>query len=69
MEGCFYTCAFPANLKFGYAQNLLCLVTKDWWNFVTKNYSPVEKSEVTWEQFIEKFKAEYVPPVERERHA
>ena len=37
MEGCFYTYACPAKLKFSYAQNLLRLGAKDWWNFVTNS--------------------------------
>ena len=56
VDGCFYTCASSKNLKFRYAQNLLRLGVKDWWDFVTKNYSPSEKSMVTWEKFVEKFK-------------
>lgn len=28
VEVCFYTCAFPANVKFRYAQNLLRHATK-----------------------------------------
>lgn len=65
----FYTYGFPTILEFGYAQDLLCLGAHDSWNFVTKNYSPTEKSAVTWEQFVEKFKAECVQLAERERHA
>ena len=67
VEGCFYTSACSANLKFRYMQNLLSLGAKDWCNFFTKNYSAVEKSAVTWEQFVEKFMADYVPPTKRER--
>lgn len=29
VEGSFYTCACPKNLKFKFAQNLLCLGAKD----------------------------------------
>lgn len=69
VEGSFYTCACPANLKFRYVYSLLCLGTKYWWNFITKSYSPTKKSMVTWELLIKKFKADYVPPIERERLA
>lgn len=66
VEVCFYTCAYLEKLKFRYAQNLLCHGAKDWWNFVTKDYSPAEKCVVSREQFVEKFREEYVPLVERE---
>lgn len=69
VEGCFYTCACPVNLKFRYTHNLLRLGAKDRWNFFTKNNSPTKKRAVSWEQFLERFKADYVPPVERERFA
>lgn len=69
VEGCFYTCTYPANLKFIYAQNPLCLGEKGWCNFVTKNYSPVERNTVTWEQYVEKFREEYVVLVERDQPA
>lgn len=42
---------------------------KDWCNFVTKDYPLVDKSIVTWEKFVEKFKEDYVPLIEKERLA
>lgn len=48
VEGCFYTCAIPTNLRFRYAQNLFRHGAKDWWNFVTKDFTPAEKHAVTW---------------------
>lgn len=53
VEGCFYTCSCRSDLKFSYTQNLLCHGVKPWCNFVTKDYSPVEKNAITWEQFVE----------------
>lgn len=49
VEGCFYTCACPINIKFRYAKNLFQHGVKNWWNFFMKDYSPVEKSVVAWE--------------------
>lgn len=62
-EGLKYTC----DVRGVTTQNLLCMGVKVYWNFVTKNYSPNEKNAVTWEQFVEKFRAEYVPQVEKDR--
>ena len=47
--------------------NLLRLGAKDWWKFVTANYSLVEHIVVTWEIFTKMFRDDFVPMVERQR--
>lgn len=49
------------------AHSLLHVGTKDWWNFVTKKYSPAENRAVTWEQFVNKLKEESVLLVKRDQ--
>ena len=67
IEGCFYTCSCPEHLRVRFALNQLRLGAKDWWKFVTVNFTQAEITAVTWERFTEMFRDEYVPPVERER--
>lgn len=67
MEGYFFTCACPKNQKVKFALNLIHLGAKDWREFVTHAFSSVERAAVSWENFLEMFRAEYVPLVERER--
>ncbi|KAL7584909.1 uncharacterized protein LOC128127083 [Lactuca sativa] len=67
IEGCFYTCSCPEHLRVRFALNQLRLGAKDWWKFVTANFTLAETAAVTWEGFTTMFRDEYVPPVERER--
>ena len=67
IEGCFYTCSCPEHLRVRFALNQLRLGAKDWWKFVTANFTLAETAAVTWEGFTTMFREEYVPPVERER--
>ena len=65
VEGFFYTCSCLKNLKVRFALNLFCLGVKDWWKFMTIEYSLVEHSAVTWERFTEMFNDEFGPLVKR----
>ena len=56
-------------MRVRFALNLLRLGAKDWWKFVTIEFSPMEKAAVTWEWFVEMFHEGYVPLMERERLA
>ena len=67
IEGCFYTCSCYENLKVRFALNQLCLGTKDWWKFVTTNYSPADHATVTWDRFTQLSRDKFVPQVEREQ--
>ena len=67
IEGCFYMCSCPEHLRVRFALNQLRLGAKDWWKFVTANFTLAEISEVTWERFTAMFREDYVPLVERER--
>ena len=42
---------------------------KDWWKFVTIDFTPADHAAVTRERFTKLFRDEYVPEVERERLA
>lgn len=66
VEGSFYTFSCSENLRVRFALNLLLLEAKDWWKFVTTDYTLAEHSTVTWERFSEMFINEFVPVVERE---
>lgn len=63
----FYTCSFPENLRVHFALNLLLLGAKDWWKFVTIDYTLAERSMVTRKRFTEIFRYDFVPVVVRER--
>lgn len=69
VEGCFYTCLCPEHMRVWFALYQLRLGAKDWWKFVTADFTSAELAAVTWERFTTMFKDEYVPPVERERLA
>ena len=55
IEGCFYTCSFPEHLRIRFALNQLCLGAKDWWKFVTTDFTLAEITTVTWEKFTTMF--------------
>lgn len=61
----FYTYSCRDDWRVLFALNLLCLGVKDWWKFMIANLSPTKKDAVTWDQFVEMFREEYVPLVER----
>lgn len=67
VEGFFYTCSCPENLRVRFTLSLLRLVPKDWWKFLTADYSLAKHIEWTWERLNEMFRDEFVPVVERER--
>ena len=67
IEGFFYTYSCPQHLRVRFSLNQLRLGAKDWWKFVTTDFTTVELTTVTWERFTVMFRDEYVPPVERER--
>ncbi|KAJ9557883.1 hypothetical protein OSB04_012497 [Centaurea solstitialis] len=64
MEGAFLTSSCSAEVKVRYASNLLRGPAKDWWNIVTEAKSPEQIAAMSWEQFKEIFKEQYVPQVE-----
>lgn len=66
VKGCFYTCSCPDDLRVQFTLNLLRLVVKHWGKFVTTILTHAERAVVTWERFLEMFREEYVPLVERE---
>ena len=61
IDGCFYTCSCPEHLRVQIALNQLRLGAKDWWKFVTADFTPAELTAVTWERFTIMFREEYVP--------
>lgn len=64
-EGAFSTCDFPDELKVKYELNLLYLWEKDQWALVTQTVSHVEHVVLTYEKFLDIFRAQYVSQVER----
>ena len=69
VEGAFRTCSCHENSKVTFAANLLREGAKDWWEIRTKDLTPAQLDAITWPQFKEQFKLEYVPQVEMERLA
>ena len=67
VEGCFYTCSYPKNLRVRFSLNLLCLGAKDWWKFLTADYTPLEHVAMTWERFTAMLRDKFFPTVEHER--
>ncbi|KAI3679919.1 hypothetical protein L2E82_50899 [Cichorium intybus] len=67
VEDAFRTCSCPENSKVTFAANLLREGAKDWWEIRTKDLTPAQLDAITWPQFKEQFKLEYVPQVEMER--
>ncbi|KAI3672891.1 hypothetical protein L6452_38991 [Arctium lappa] len=66
MECAFLTSGCPENLKVRFAVNLLRDGAKDW---CATALTLAERTTLTWEEFVIRFRAEYVPPVEMERIA
>ncbi|KAI3700047.1 hypothetical protein L2E82_44662 [Cichorium intybus] len=69
VEDAFRTCSCPENSKVTFAANLLRDGEKDWWEIQTKDLTPAHLDAITWPQFKEQFKLEYVLQVEMERLA
>ncbi|KAJ9539518.1 hypothetical protein OSB04_032251 [Centaurea solstitialis] len=67
IEGAFLTSSCAAEVKVRYASNLLRGPAKDWWNILSQTKGPEQIEAMTWEQFKELFKEQYVPQVEVER--
>ncbi|KAJ9542210.1 LOW QUALITY PROTEIN: hypothetical protein OSB04_028716 [Centaurea solstitialis] len=67
IEGAFLTSSCAAEVKMRYASNLLRGPAKDWWNILLQTKGPEQIEAMTWEQFKELFKEQYVPQVEVER--
>ncbi|KAJ9565014.1 LOW QUALITY PROTEIN: hypothetical protein OSB04_000980 [Centaurea solstitialis] len=67
VEGAFLTSSCSEEMKVRYASNLLRKAAKDWWNLINRTRTPEQIAAMTWEQFKELFKEQYVPQVEVER--
>lgn len=51
IEGCFYMCPCLEHLRVLFALNQLRLGVKDWWKFVTTDFTLADHAAVTWERF------------------
>ncbi|KAJ9561958.1 LOW QUALITY PROTEIN: hypothetical protein OSB04_007118 [Centaurea solstitialis] len=60
MEGAFLTSSCSAEVKVRYASNLLRGLAKDWWNIISEAKRPEQIAAMSWEQFKEIFKDQYV---------
>jgi hypothetical protein len=69
VEGAFLTSNCPENAKVRCASNLLRDAAKDWWSTWTKAMTNPEISEMPWEDFVARFRTQYVPQVEMDRLA
>ncbi|KAJ9552277.1 hypothetical protein OSB04_016322 [Centaurea solstitialis] len=67
VEGAFLTSFCPAEVKVRYAANLLRGSAKDWWGVVNSSRTQEQIGALTWEAFLEMFRAEFVPQIEVER--
>ncbi|KAJ9539497.1 hypothetical protein OSB04_032230 [Centaurea solstitialis] len=67
VEGAFLTSFCPAEVKVRYAANLLRGPAKDWWGVVNGSRTQEQIGALTWEAFLEMFRAEFVPQIEVER--
>ncbi|KAI3715290.1 hypothetical protein L6452_22267 [Arctium lappa] len=66
IECAFLTSGCPDNLKVRFAVNLLRDGAKDWY---ATALTLAERTTMTWEEFVTRFRAEYVLPVEMDRIA
>ncbi|KAL4568026.1 hypothetical protein LXL04_023626 [Taraxacum kok-saghyz] len=69
VEGAFLTSDCPENAKVRCASNLLRDAANDWWTTWTKAMTNPEISEMPWEDFVTRFRTQYVPQVEMDRLA
>ncbi|KAJ9545001.1 hypothetical protein OSB04_024708 [Centaurea solstitialis] len=67
VEGAFLTSFCPAEVKVRYAANLLRGPAKDWWGVVNSSRTQEQIGALTWDAFLEMFRAEFVPQIEVER--
>ncbi|KAJ9563654.1 hypothetical protein OSB04_008814 [Centaurea solstitialis] len=67
VEGAFLTSSCSEEMKVRYASNLLRKAAKDWWNLINWTRTPEQIAAMTWEQFKELFKEQYVSQVEVEQ--
>ncbi|KAJ9558259.1 LOW QUALITY PROTEIN: hypothetical protein OSB04_012873 [Centaurea solstitialis] len=67
VEGAFLTSLCPAEVKVRYAANLLRGPAKDWWGLINSTRTQEEIGALTWEAFLEMFRAEFIPQIEVER--
>ena len=61
MEGAFHTSFCSAEVKMRFAVNLLRGPAKDWWNLIVQSRTEEQVERMTWEQFTELFREQYVP--------
>ena len=54
-------------MKVRYAVNLLRGPAKDWWNLIVRSRTEEQVDGMTWEQFTELFREQFMPQIEVER--
>ena len=54
-------------MKVRFAVNLLRGPAKDWWNLIVRSRTEEQVDRMTWEQFTELFREQYMPQIEVER--
>ncbi|KAI3700720.1 hypothetical protein L2E82_45358 [Cichorium intybus] len=62
-------CSMGAGIQLSACDGFLREGAKDWWEIRTKDLTPAQLDAITWLQFKEQFKLEYVSQVEMERLA
>ncbi|KAI3518313.1 hypothetical protein L1887_06895 [Cichorium endivia] len=67
IEGAFRTCFCPADAKVRFAANLLRGPAKDWWEIEVNARTEAGIDAMTWEEFKEIFKEQFMPMIEVER--
>ncbi|KAI3522357.1 hypothetical protein L1887_00076 [Cichorium endivia] len=67
IEGAFRTCFCPAEAKVRFAANLLRGPAKDWWEIEVNARTEAGIDAMTWEEFKEIFKEQFMPMIEVER--
>ena len=67
VEGAFRTSFCPPEAKVRFASNLLRGAGKDWWGLIVRSQTEAEIEAMTWDDFKELFKEQYVPQIEIER--
>ncbi|KAJ9547200.1 hypothetical protein OSB04_019743 [Centaurea solstitialis] len=67
VEGAFLTSFCPAEVKVKYAANILRGPAKDWWGVFYSSRTQEQVGALSWETFLEMFRAEFVPQIEVER--
>jgi hypothetical protein len=67
MENAFFTAAIPAAARVRLATSTLRDAARDWWTGLGDSLTLPVRDALTWEQFLERFRREFVPVVEVER--